>query len=480
MSDVIAIGNRLELFIDHFLLEKMDRASLKPHVPAPKEIALTMNQPWEGAGSAAYPTVIQDGDTYRLYYRSNSAVTEAYGKAQAQCTCYAESKDGMEWHRPDLGLMDFHGSCSNNIILQGGMTHTFAPFLDLKPGIPPQERFKALAGNWPEGLVAFKSEDGVNWTRMREAPVITDGAFDSQNTAFWDRESAQYRCYSRYFERCFDIMEFWHGIRAIQSCTSTNFTHWSKQTPNEYDDGVPLEHFYTNAAIPCPGAEHMYLSFPMRFMPERYKADGFPKSGISDSVLMSSRDGVRWSRPFMSSWIHAGRDERNWTTRSLTVAHGIVSTSPDEFSIYVAEHYEWEDALLRRYALPRHRFGSIHADYAGGHAVTKPFTMDGERLVLNYSTSGAGSIRLQLEDETGQPLDGFAFADFGVLYGDELDYEVKWKSGRSVSQLSGIPIRLRIELSDADLYAIQFRSGGNQICEVQSDEKRGANQVQFF
>jgi len=182
----------------------------------------------------------------------------------------------------------------------------------------------------------------------------------------------------------------------------------------------------------------------------------------------------------MSSWIHAGRDERNWTARSLTVAHGIVSTSPDEFSIYVAEHYEWEDARLRRYALPRHRFGSIHSDYAGGYAVTKPFTMNGERLVLNYSTSGAGSIRLQLEDETGQPLDGFAFADFGVLFGDELDYETEWKSGRSVASLSGIPIRLRIELHDANLYAFQFVPAEKQICEVQSDEKRGANQIQFF
>ncbi|MBP1991059.1 hypothetical protein [Paenibacillus eucommiae] len=460
MSEAIAIGSRLELFIDDFLLEKMDQASLKPNVPTPKEITLTMNQPWEGNSSAAYPTVIQDGEVYRLYYRSNAVITEAYGKDQAQCTCYAESKDGVEWFRPNLGLMDFHGSTNNNIILQGSMAHTFSPFLDLKPGIPPQERFKALAGNWPEGLVAFKSENGVNWTKMREAAVITDGAFDSQNLVFWDRETAQYRCYSRYFDRSFDISKFWDGIRAIQSCKSKDFVQWSRQTPHQYDDEVPLEHFYTNATIPCPGAEHMYLSFPMRFMPERYKVDGFPKSGISDSVLMSSRDGVHWSRPFMSSWIHPGTDQRNWTARSLMVAHGIVSTTPDEFSIYVVEHYEWEDAYLRRYALPRHRFGSIYADYAGGNVLTKPFTMEGERLVLNYSTSGAGSIQIQLEDDTGQPWNGFTFADFGSLYGDELDYEVEWKSGRSVAELSGIPIRLRIELKDADLYALQFASGG--------------------
>ena len=115
MSDAIAIGNRLELFIDEYLLDRVERAELKPNAPLRKEIALKMDQPWEGIGSAAYPTVIQDGDVYRLYYRANSIVTEAYGKDQAQCTCYAESNDGVEWFRPNLGLMEFHGSKDNNI-----------------------------------------------------------------------------------------------------------------------------------------------------------------------------------------------------------------------------------------------------------------------------------------------------------------------------------------------------------------------------
>ena len=90
--------------------------------------------------------------------------------------------------------------------------------------------------------------------------MLTKGAFDSLNLAFWDPTRARYACYSRIFI---------DNVRAIQSAHSSDFLPWSEGVANRYAAGVPIEHFYTNATLPCPGAEHLLVSFPKRFEPER-------------------------------------------------------------------------------------------------------------------------------------------------------------------------------------------------------------------
>ena len=87
--------------------------------------------------------------------------------------------------KPNLGLFDIAGTRDNNVILTpevaGGATHNFSPMLDRRPGIPESEQYRALGGEYMEGLTAFASADGVTWRKLSEEPVITKGAFDSQN-----------------------------------------------------------------------------------------------------------------------------------------------------------------------------------------------------------------------------------------------------------------------------------------------------------
>src|SRR5439155_7136051 len=130
----------------------------------------------------------------------------------------------------------------------------------------------------------------------------------------------------------------WSGFRAIESRTSRDFIHWSDPQPNEYAPGVPMEHFYTSATICCPGAEHIWLAFPMRFVPERKRVMNHSEPGGSDAMVMSSRDGVHWDRPFREPWVAADLDERNWTERSNMPAWGIVQTprEPDVFTMYIS------------------------------------------------------------------------------------------------------------------------------------------------
>ncbi len=47
-------------------------------------------------------------------------------------------------------------------------------------------------------------------------------------------------------------------------------------------------------------------------------------------------------------------------------------------------------------------------------------------------------------------------SDCSLLYGDQIDRVVSWKAGTDVSKLAGEPIRLKVELKDADLYSFRF------------------------
>jgi hypothetical protein len=439
----VQIGSRWELFVDRYMIERMIGAELRLHEPQRREVVLVQDQPWEGKDGAYY-SVLQDGGKVRLYYRGYCPEDSS----KEQVTCCAESEDGVHFMRPELGLFEFHGSRANNIVWMGDEAHNLAPFVDTNPAVLPEQRYKALAGAPP---VALCSPDGIHWRRLSEGPVMADGAFDSLNTARWDDVAGYYRSYSRYWSQ-----GGWDGARAIQSCTSADFLTWSAPQHNVYQPGVPLEHFYTNAVVRCPGAEHIFLSFPKRFVQARHKVQEHQEPGVSDAIFMSSRDGVHWDRTFLEAWLRPGLDPRNWTQRSNMPAWGIVDVDPREHSLYASEHYSWDDNRLRRVTVRRHGFASIHAGHLSGEVITRPFAFAGSRLLLNYATSAAGAVQVEIQDKHGHAIEGFTLNDMPPLYGDDLEETVVWKHSSDVRVLEGQTILLRFVLQDADVFAFRF------------------------
>lgn len=424
---MLTLGNKNELLLDDFLFEDSKGITLDLNRPQRMEVSLPMDMPWEGIAST-YQTVIQHpvtGKVY-LYYRGAPLVD-----CSKQYTCLALSDDGIHFTRAETG--------DRNIVLQDSPScHNFAPFYDTNPDCRENERFKALGLGPNETLLAYVSPDGISWKLMRDEPVITDGLFDSLNTVFFDNIKGVYRCYSRYWTG-----EGYNGLRAIQSCTSLDFINWSSQVPNSYSGCEPSMHFYTNAARPIPGAEHMYVSIPMRFNPDRKKVDEHPDVGVSDCVLLSSRDGHDWVMRDARPWIYPGLDRRQWTQRNFIVSAGIVDKN-DSFSVYISDHYCWDDCAMVRYAVPRMRLGYAYS--ADGWFITKPFRLDGNRLTFNYNTSALGSLFVDILNPDGSPIDGMSFE----LFGNELDAPIDLYS------IAGKTLRMRVTLCDAYLYAIGY------------------------
>jgi len=451
---LIDIGTRLELFVDRHLIDELHGAELQMHHPLPAETALAFDKPWEGR-YCGYVTVIKDAEVYRAYYRG-LPMAGADGSA-AETTCYAESTDGITFTKPNLGLFEVNGTRENNVILANAapLSHNFAPLLDTRPQVPPEQRYKALAGTSASGLVAFASPDGLHWTKLHEGPVITEGAFDSQNVAFWSESEGCYVCYFR----------TWDGYRTISRVTSPDFVNWSAPVPMTYRD-TPREHLYTNQTRPYFRAPHIYLAVSARFMPGRrvvtaaqstqLGGDAGYSGDCSDTVLMTSRGGSVYDRTFMEGFVRPGLGLTNWTSRTNYPACGVVAISEEEMAIYVQRDYGRPTQYLQRLKLRTDGFVSLNAPYAGGECRTKPLEFSGKQLTINYATSAAGSVCVEIQDQAGTPIPGFAQADADEIIGDEIARLVSWQGNTDVAPLARRAVRLRFILKDADLYSFQF------------------------
>ncbi|MBN2291392.1 MAG: hypothetical protein JXM70_03140 [Pirellulales bacterium] len=466
-AESIDIDSRLELFVDDYLIDKMSGdAELQLHRPSEGNLVMVYDRPWEGNRSG-WQVISRDGDSFRMYYCGSQIKLTKGGYSMPFCvTCYAESKDGIHWTRPELGLVEFNGSKKNNIIWNGEESNTFAPFKDTNPDCPPDQLYKAFAllskNRKVRGLHVLKSPDGIHWSRMTKKPVITKGYFDSYNQAFWDPLRGEYREYHREFRDGRDIM----------TSTSKDFINWTEPEFLKYEPQRFTE-LYTNHTTPYYRAPHILLGFPTRYVAGRAMLTPLNErisrskkrfgTDYTDGGFMTSRDAKTF-KVWPEAFIRPGLVEKGrWVYGANFQNYGLIETkssipgTPNELSIYASEGGWEENKKLRRHTLRIDGFVSVNASFAGGEFVTRPITFTGNELALNYSTSAAGGIRVEIQTPDGKPIKGYTLDNCKDIFGDTLEGTVAWKGGSDLSKLAGKPLRLRFLLKDADLYSMRFR-----------------------
>lgn len=456
------IGNNRELFVDEYLIDKLQNVEQILHHPHNEGSVLKFDAPWEGK-YCGYGTIIKDGDIYRLYYRG-LGVEGADGN-EMEVTCYAESKDGIQWVKPNLGIHFVNGSKNNNIILAyaAPVSHNFTPFLDVNPKAKPSEKYKGIGGTINSGLIAFTSADGIHWKKIQDKAVFKTGVFDSQNVAFWSQSEQQYVCYFRtWSDGGFTQAK---GHRSVSRTTSRDFINWTPPVKMEFGN-TEIEDLYTQQTSSYFRAPQIYLAIGARFMPNRQvvseqeaailKINPDFYKDCSDAIFMSSRGGSNYDRTFMKSFIRPGIGIENWVSRSNYPILNVVQTSPTEMSVYVNESYAQPTAHIKRYSLRLDGFASINAGLRGGVVITRPFVFKGRQLEINYSTSAAGSVRIEILDEENKPVSGYTLKDSQEIIGNEIKRIVSWNRKEEVSSLEGKIIKLKIYLKDADLYSLKF------------------------
>jgi hypothetical protein len=473
---------------DDKIIEASENIQVQAHKPEKKNIALVCDDEWEGVHNG-YAGVVKMGDAYRLYYRADSS-RQRIDKAPtpgSAVICVAESRDGgITFRKPNIGKYEYNGTKNNNIVFSREKAiDNFSVFYDTNPDCPKEEKFKALTeinlGNDNGGtkLIYYSSEDGYDFKEQYALDV--QGTFDSYNVVLWDENTKQYFLYYRAFHtpEGEDRLS-WRGarpnwLRHIRVATSKDFKNWEKHGRISFEEGQGEYQLYTNQITKYFRTDDTFIGFPVRyndrveekrnfhFMPLGDKHENitavFGRGGtaVTDCVIMTSNDGFKFNRrdeAFMTPGVEA-RD--NWWYGDCYTAYGLAETEPEEngapneISFYMGENYRIKNVNFRRYTIRLDGFFSWFAPYRGGEVVTKPITVSGNELHLNFATSALGGVTVTLCDEDGNELDGYQSY---TMFGDSVDRLVEFE--KPLSDICGKTVRLKIKMRDAHLYSFVF------------------------
>ena len=485
------IGNNCnlrEVMWDFELADKISNVSLKNHKPERRNIAFVCDAPYEGEYST-YSSLVKDGDIYRMYYRGAG---HDNGPSDIACKthgyiCVAESRDGKNFTRPNLGIFEYGGSKDNNIIMtwkrDDGRDYmdNFSVYLDENPMCPPDERYKALTSCFFGRLDYYKSADGYHFEFVRSLS-IKKGAYDTLNCLLWNPMTEEYHVYFRDYHRYNgDDVEFnkhmiGRSIRDIRVVTSKDMITWSEPLRLDYKGDADMVHLYTNNITKYHRA-NVFFGHPVRYKMRgnerinfkyinnlcKYRERSNESPNIheftiaTDCMLITSRDGksfYRSNEPFIASGVQNGY---NWVYGDGYIARGLFETEsdypdePNEMSFYAPFGSRTRPVYYVRYALRLDGFCSWSSDNNGGYVLTKVTQIDADSMNVNFSTSAIGYLRVKICDENGDEIEGY---DSGTLFGDDVARPVEFQ--KPLSELRDINIRLKFEMMECDLYSFIF------------------------
>lgn len=472
---------------DKKLIEKEENLLLFPHKPEKKNIALLCDDEWEGVHNG-YGCTVRVGDTIRLYYRAATEkiiITEnaPNNGGGTNVICVAESRDGITFKKPNIGHYEYNGTTYNNIVfMREKEIDNFSVFYDNNPACPENKKFKALAAEYTDGkalLRCYLSADGYAFREGAVLPLY--GSFDSFNLAFWDEETNQYFLYFRAFhpvgkpEEAQDDIIKSDDVRDVRLATSKDFKEFTTHGCIRFEEGQEETPLYTNQIEKYYRAKGTFIGFPVRYTDRKEEYESFEDmpladqraatvkkygrtgTAITDCLFMTSSDGYTFNRRDEALLTPGPEARNNWRYGNCYTAHGIVETAAEEegasneISIYATENYRMKNANFRRYTIRLDGFYSWFGSYKGAEILTKPITVTGERLSVNFASSCAGGMKIALCDEGGSPLEGFTSA---TLFGDSTDRTVRFAGDPKA--LVGKAVRLKITLKDCHLYSFAF------------------------
>ncbi len=462
------------------------------------EIFLRAESHWE-QGGMNYPQILLDDGLYRLWYWTTGAAKGAF-----RLHAYAESRDGFEWERPELGMVEYEGSSENNLIFRYDDFELNSVFID--PNARPEERYKAISPRtiffrdgvadpeigWPEFrelaaqtdaaddstknsmeavrakfgvwrdnvVLGAVSPDGLRW-RILDEPLVNVGGtpLDTHNIAAYEPESGEYVAYLRGFPE--ELQHGFRGRRAVRKVAGKQFGNWSApryvlmaDNQDRCDDDI-----YTSAYCRYPGVAGLHLMFPAIY----HRMDS-----ELDVQLAVSRDGWNWSRPERKPIIT--RDAEDGEYGMVIAGPSLVPLNEREWGLPYACMYDRHDRgpkdegardVFRWAIWERDRLAALEAPVEG-RVTTIGRQCHGGELRLNFQTRKAGWIKVELTTQPTEPvskvepIEGFSLAEADPLSGDELDQVVTWKGNGDLSRLQGMKVAVRIHMARAKLFSFSI------------------------
>ena len=393
-------------------------------------------------------------------------------------SCYATSRDGVEWDASPLGLFEIDGSRDNNVSGDPDARRLYHILRDDRDE-DPARRYKGLFDSRDRWLGT--SPDGFDWTMLDVSPI------PSQDESHF--------IYDEYTEQFLAFVKQPTGWgRSVYLATSTDFERFSFPrlvfNTDEIDNDNRMERIrcavdgagYLTPPVIAPREYSVAQCYQMAVMPYEGLYVGFPviynpagpdglgnDTGLNQVEMTVSRDLYDWAR-VADREVFIGIEP--WDGANYGTAQNLLCGRPivrgDEIWVYynalrIRDNKElyWErdrygfidrdlfddHSALHLGKLRLDGFVSLDAEVEG-HVVTEPFDWSGETVSVNVDARG--ELRAELVDAgTMAPVPGYTASESAPITGDHLAAPVAWRGGDAGSQRA----RLRFTLRDCKLYA---------------------------
>ncbi len=403
---------------------------------------LTYDKPWEGNCVITWGSVLYDPfeKLFRIWY-------EVYKRSSEKrdiILCYAASRDGIHWEKPNLGLIDYNGSKDNNIVFQPpGGTLDSPTVMEDRNDPDAERRFKLFfhtGGRTPRGIYMAFSRDGIHW-KLEEEVKIKAG---DRNTAYYDDLLSKYRVVTRIPGR---------GIRTCGLWESDDCKRWEfvKEilAPDEKDP--PGTQLYGMVGF-CYEGIHMGYLEPFLV----------PKRKLN-AQLIYSLDGYNWKRACERKTFLDWGPEGSWESAWVFPSHNPPIRIGDELYIFYQGrktlHWSrdpyWVVGSIGLSFLRPDGFVSLDAMYDEGSLTTSPIVLRGDELHVN-AEARPGYVTAEILNKDGNVIAGFDKKSCKGMTGtDSLDYTLGFPG--DLREIGEEVVRIRFYIRGAKLYSFWFK-----------------------
>ena len=457
----------LHLFADDAEVQDHPGFTRKVQRPtrAQPEPVLRPEMPWEGKTVQIKGGYRYNGasDIFEMWYWTWSCTIDEMYAGAPTFLCYATSKDGISWERPELGEYEFEGSKKNNIVLatngdpwgimidplESDPARRFKLGLYYQPPGSPGAKDPAARSEFMRsvidqyGMYVCSSPDGITWSFQDK--LLVGGAGDAGSLIF-DPLRRGYAATSRRYHNLADhfVLEWRNYRRVIAVTTSDDFSSWTPlQTvlkPDEFDEtGVQLYQMvpfvYGNQYLGLLWVQHPTELSAMELASAR-EIHAWKRVGKREEFFSVGAPGMwdmGWAALGLSPPALKGDTLYMWYS-GKPQGHG----TQGNFSSAIG--------LLK---LRRDGFVALRAGIGGGELMTEPIEVRGPHLAVN-ATVLFGSLRIRIIDDV-EVAKGYSFEECnGLVHDDSIRAEITWGAERrDLSPFIGRKVRLHIQTDNA-------------------------------
>ena len=402
---------------------------------------------WEPQIDNMYPNILYDAEEklYKCWYNPfivDNVVTKAteeqkkkYNRrllekfvpgARHTGLCYATSKDGMTWNKPELGIVKYEGSTANNILMRH--VHGCGIIKDIKDP-DPKRRYKMFTKYGKPMAVSF-SADGIHWDTPKQVPEI-ESAGDTHNNAFWDPNEKKW----------VGITRLWKGrVRVVGRTESKDFDNW---TPAQEILRGTWHFGHTYGMIVFPYA-NLYLGLTMEFDRGR---------DVVHVELAWSPDTKEWKRICPGTPLIPRGKVGSYDWGCIFAAASPV-VYDDHIRIYYggsdAQHYDIRNGHLCMAKLGLDRWaGFCHSSEfkRTGSIGFRPVSCKHKNLAVTADVEKGGWLKVIAATPEGENL----------VEPIVLEENATEKVIADLSKRVGKPVWIRFEMKDATIYSFSFK-----------------------